>query len=207
MHQGFGEGACALSFGDSCFQLESGSEDCLFLNIWTPYLPKPQKPPLVTGMALKPVMFWLHGDVYEFGTGSNPTFDGGNLARRRRCHQHQLSARDPRILALEWVRQNIQDFGGNPERIPIFGQSAGVASVRAMMASLKAAGKFSGAIAMSNPDGFRRPKKSDELQVWPQGMLGSNGTNIRVHLMMGIAAEDGTLMLIYPRNDTSDNVD
>jgi carboxylesterase type B len=58
------------------------------------------------------------------------------------------------ITALEWVRQNIHHFGGDPDRITIFGQSAGAGSVRAMIASPKAAGKFSSAIMLSNLGGI-----------------------------------------------------
>ncbi|KZL79315.1 carboxylesterase from carbohydrate esterase family gh10 [Colletotrichum incanum] len=91
-------------------------------------------------MALKPVMFWLHGGVYKFAGTSR-----GDVV---------VITINYRLRTLGFLALDNCDFGGNPERIPIFGQSAGAASVRVTIASPKAAGKFSGAIAMSNLGGF-----------------------------------------------------
>jgi carboxylesterase type B len=55
-----------------------GAEDCLFLNIYTTFLPRSRK----SKDKLRPVMFWIHGGAFTGGTGSDPTFDGGNLAAR-----------------------------------------------------------------------------------------------------------------------------
>jgi carboxylesterase type B len=170
MYKGSGGNATALNFGSQCAQGNSGSEDCLFLNIWTPHLPRSK----CSKKALKPVMFWIHGGAFTGGTGSDPTFDGGNIAARgdvvmvavnyRLSTLGFLALKDgvtngnfglaDQILALDWVRANIQDFGGDPDRITIFGQSAGAGSVRAMMASPKALGKFAGAIPLSNLGGL-----------------------------------------------------
>ncbi|KAI1265181.1 cholinesterase [Xylariaceae sp. FL1019] len=177
----------ATEYGEMCVQYGQGSEDCLFLNIFTPYLP------LSSGnQGLKPVMFWIHGGAFTGGTGSDPTFDGGNQAARsdvvvRLCTESPsttvsealgfsrwtIGSRMDRsrntqtytfrrnygladqITALDWVRKNIRDFGGDPNRITVFGQSAGAASARALMASPKAAGKFAGAIPMSNLGGIQ----------------------------------------------------
>ena len=69
----------ALRFGSECAQANNvGSEDCLFLNIWTPYLPHTDAMP----GKLKPVMFWIHGGAFTSGTGSDPTFDGDGLVSR-----------------------------------------------------------------------------------------------------------------------------
>jgi carboxylesterase type B len=157
----------ALSFGSQCVQAGNvGSEDCLFLNIWTPYLPKEGN----TSESLKPVMFLIHGGAFTGGTGSDSTFDGSGLASRgdvvlvtinyRLTTLGFLALDDgvtngnfglaDQITALDWVRENIRDFGGDPERITIFGQSAGAASVRALMGSPKAIGKFAAAIPQSN---------------------------------------------------------
>ncbi|KAI9693000.1 MAG: hypothetical protein M1822_004995 [Bathelium mastoideum] len=144
-----------------------GSEDCLFLNVWSPYLPlnKTQTPG-----KLKPVMFWIHGGAFMDGTGSDPTFDGGNLASRgdvvvvtinyRLTTLGFLALNDSitngnygigdQVTALDWVHAHISDFGGDPTQITIFGQSAGAASVRALLASPKAMGKYSAAIMESN---------------------------------------------------------
>jgi carboxylesterase type B len=73
----------ALTFGADCAEgtntgLQAGAEDCLFLNIFTTFLPRQS----VSGNKLKPVMFWIHGGAFQGGTGADPTFDGGNLASR-----------------------------------------------------------------------------------------------------------------------------
>jgi carboxylesterase type B len=132
------------------------------LNIFTPYLPRSKY--LDGEDSLKPVMFWIHGGAYSFGSGSDTHYDGANMASRgdvvvvtinyRLTTLGFLALEDgvtngnygmgDQITALDWVRTNIRDFGGNPDRITIFGQSAGAASVRAMMASPKALGKFLG---------------------------------------------------------------
>lgn len=119
-------------------------------------------------------MFWIHGGAFVSGTGSDPTFDGANFASRgdvvlvtinyRLSTLGFLALDDGRtngnfgladqITALEWVQKNIQNFGGDPNRITIFGQSAGAGSVRALMGSPRAIGKFSSAIMMSNLGGL-----------------------------------------------------
>ena len=158
----------ATSFGSECAQGAAGSEDCLFLNIWTPYLPG-QDSKSDKG-ALKPVMFWIHGGALIGGTGNDNTFDGGSVASRgdvvlvainyRLSTLGYLALDDgvtngnfglaDQINALDWVRAHIRDFGGDPDRVTIVGQSAGAGSVRAILASPKAEGKFAGAIQMSN---------------------------------------------------------
>lgn len=179
----------ALTFGSECVQGAAGSEDCLFLNIWTPYLPAKDEE---SEDKLKPVMFWIHGgavsspmksiSVWEAklssnimsqftgGTGSDPTFDGGSLVSRGDVVVITINYRlgtlgflalddgvtngnfglADQITALDWVHQHIKDFGGDPSRITIFGQSAGAASVRALLASPKAIGKYAAAIPQSN---------------------------------------------------------
>ena len=119
------------------------------------------------------MMLWIYGGGYATGTANDPTFDGGSIASRGdvvmvacnyRLGAFGFLALDDGVTkgnyglgdainALDWVRRNIQDFGGDPERITIFGQSAGAASVRAIMASPKAKGKFKAAIPMSNLGG------------------------------------------------------
>lgn len=160
----------ATDYGPQCWQTGTtpGSEDCLFLNVFTPYLPKGDSS--AKNQKLKPVMFWIHGGAFTSGTGSDPTFDGGSLVSRgdvvlvtinyRLSTLGFLSFNDgiikgnyglaDQVVALDWVHQNIAAFGGDPERITIFGQSAGAASVRALLASPKAIGKFASAIAQSN---------------------------------------------------------
>ncbi|KAL1875197.1 hypothetical protein Daus18300_003268 [Diaporthe australafricana] len=171
-YTGSNSSVSATTFGSACAQGSTGSEDCLFLNIWTPYLPNPDSKS--DKSALKPVMFWIHGGAFTGGTGSDNTFDGGSVASRGDvilvAINYRLStlgflALDDgvtngnfgladQINALDWVRANIQDFGGDPDRITLMGQSAGAGSVRAIMASPEAEGKFAGAIPMSNLGGL-----------------------------------------------------
>jgi carboxylesterase type B len=170
---GSGMAMSALQYGSQCVQgSSSGSEDCLFLNIWTSYLPKAGC--TAKKSKLKPVVFWIHGGAFTGGTGNDATFDGANFVSRGDVVQVAINYRlttlgflalkdgvtngnfglADQINALDWVRKNIQDFGGDPDRITIFGQSAGAGSVRAMMASPKAAGKFASAIPLSNLGGI-----------------------------------------------------
>ncbi|KAI0631083.1 carboxylesterase from carbohydrate esterase [Trametes polyzona] len=157
----------ARNFRSQCIQAgsTSGSEDCLFLNIWTPFIPSPG-----SRTPLKAVMFWIHGGAFTGGTGSDSTFDGSSLASRgdvvlvtinyRLSTLGFLALDDGKtngnfgiadqVAALDWVREHIAAFGGDKDRITIFGQSAGAASVRALMGSPKAIGKYAAAVPMSN---------------------------------------------------------
>ncbi|KAH9947522.1 carboxylesterase from carbohydrate esterase [Amylocystis lapponica] len=159
----------ATEFGTACIQqnIPTGSEDCLFLNVWTPYIPSNAT---VSLKLLKPVMFWIHGGAFDSGTGADPTFAGGNMASRgdivvvtmnyRLSTLGFLALSDGKtngnfgiadqIAALDWVRDHISAFGGDPERITIAGQSAGAAAVRALLGSPEAIGKYAAAIPMSN---------------------------------------------------------
>lgn len=171
VYEGNGERAAALNYPPICLQGPGGSEDCLFLNIWTPYLPRPST---ASQADLLPVMFWLHGGEYRVGSGNDPTFDGGNLASRGDLVVVTVNYRlgtlgflalddgetngnyglGDQFTALEWVRRNIQDFGGDPDRITIFGQSSGASSGRVMLSSPKSLGQFFGVIMQSNPGGL-----------------------------------------------------
>lgn len=162
----------ALTFGSECVQGGNvGSEDCLFLNIWSPSLPLDSDPP---STQLKPVLFWIHGGAFTSGTGSDPTFDGGSLVSRgdvvvvtinyRLGTLGFLALEDGKtkgnfgladqVTALKWVSEHIKAFGGDPSRVTIAGQSAGAASVRALLASPEAAGLFAAAIPQSNLAGL-----------------------------------------------------
>ncbi|KAJ3050950.1 hypothetical protein HK097_008074 [Rhizophlyctis rosea] len=151
--------------GPQCFQYGSGAEHCLFLNVYTPYIPKSG-----SRAKLRPVHFWIHGGGFEGGKGSD--FDGGELASREDVvtvtFNYRLGAYGfmtipgvlngnygigDQIVALDWTIKNIAKFGGDPDAITINGGSAGAASVRALLGSPKAIGKFAAAIAMSNLGG------------------------------------------------------
>ncbi|KAJ7253556.1 cholinesterase [Mycena rebaudengoi] len=165
----------ALNFGSACAQGNSasnhGSEDCLFLNVFTPFLPAPSKR---SSTKLLPVMAWIHGGGFTGGEASDAVYDGGNLASRgdvvvvsinyRLSTLGFLALNDGKtkgnygigdqITALNWVRTHIASFGGDPDRVTIFGQSAGAGSVRALLGAPPAFGLFKGAIAESNLGGF-----------------------------------------------------
>jgi para-nitrobenzyl esterase len=139
-------------------------EDCLYLNVFTPQAGATER---------KPVMVWIHGGALVFGGGGLSLYDGSALARRGAVvvtinyrlgplgfFAHPALERAvpggpvnfgllDQIAALRWVRSNIAAFGGDPERVTVFGQSAGAQSVLALMASPLAQGLFSGAIAQS----------------------------------------------------------
>jgi para-nitrobenzyl esterase len=141
------------------------SEDCLVLNVWTPAL---------TGD--RPVMVWLHGRGYSAGAGSEGWYDGAHMAQRGDIVvitiNHRLNVfghlylaetggdefaasglvglLDAR-LALEWVRDNIRAFGGNPNNVTIFGESGGGSKVATMMGIPSAKGLFHKAVIQSGP--------------------------------------------------------
>lgn len=145
------------------------NEDCLFLNVWTPSLEnaRPGK---------RPVMVWFHGGGFNYGSGSWPAYDGRNLASRHDVVvvtvNHRLNAfgymylgnllGEPYatsgnagqldlIAVLEWVRDNIAEFGGDPGNVTIFGQSGGGGKVSALLAMPGAKGLFHRAIIESGP--------------------------------------------------------
>ncbi len=140
------------------------SEDCLFLNIWAP---RESREP-------RPVMVWIHGGGFFNGAASLPIYDGTRIAEHGvvlvsinyRLNvfgffaHPALSAESPHgasgnyglmdmVAALEWVRDNIAAFGGDPQRITIFGESAGGGAVMALMLAPQAAGLFHRAISGS----------------------------------------------------------
>jgi para-nitrobenzyl esterase len=143
------------------------SEDCLQLNVWTTSLDEDSK---------LPVMVWIHGGGHYSGTSHLPVYDGTNLAKRGVvlvsikyrigrlgffAHPALISEAgrlgEPtgnygimdQIAALEWVKANIAAFGGNPERVTIFGESGGGRSVNWLMTSPLSEGLFAGAISQS----------------------------------------------------------
>ncbi|KZT04484.1 carboxylesterase from carbohydrate esterase [Laetiporus sulphureus 93-53] len=178
----------ATSFGSMCIQtgLPSGSENCLFLNIWTPYIPLNGS--TASSNSLKPVMFWIHGGAYTSGSGSDSIFYGSNMASRGdivvvtinyRLSTLGFLALDDgvtngnfgladQIAALDWVQTYISAFGGDPTRITIAGQSAGASSVRALLGSPPAIGKYAAVISMSNLAGSNYATTYSEYMTIPE---------------------------------------
>ncbi len=141
------------------------SEDCLYLNIWTPAKSADER---------LPVLVWIYGGGFAFGSTSTPVHNGEHLARKGvvlvsinyrvgslgfLAHP-ELSAESPhkvsgnyglqdQIAGLRWVQRNIAAFGGDPAKVTIFGESAGGISVSMLCASPEAKGLFRGAISQS----------------------------------------------------------
>ena len=140
------------------------SEDCLHLNVWTNGLDARKRP----------VMVWLHGGGFTSGSGSYTMYDGANMARKHDVVtvtvNHRLNsfgflyladiggakfanASNAGMLdvvaALEWVRDNIANFGGDPNNVTIFGQSGGAGKVSTLLAMPAAKGLFHRAIVQS----------------------------------------------------------
>ena len=141
----------------------SQDEDCLYLNVYTPS----------ADSGRRPVLFWIHGGGFTHGTAAEPLYDGGPLATRgdvvvvtinyrlgvfgylhledhlpgrglsANCGQLDM------IAALEWTRDNIEGFGGDPGNVTIFGESAGAAAVGTLLAMPGAKGLFHKAILQS----------------------------------------------------------
>ncbi|MFD7326486.1 carboxylesterase/lipase family protein [Streptomyces sp. NPDC059875] len=140
-------------------------EDVLSLNIWSP----------VDVSRPRPVLFWIHGGAYTFGSSAQPDYDGAALARAGltvvTCNYrlgfegfgHVPGFPDNRglldqIAALEWVRDNISAFGGDPDNVTVAGQSAGGGSIACLMTSPRAEGLFRRAVAHSVPDATFPPQ-------------------------------------------------
>lgn len=160
----------ATAYGGACAQPydSAGVEDCLFINIQTPYIPK-----YGSKQNLRPVHFWIHGGGFTGGSGADAGSDGGQLSSREDIVVVNVNYRlttlgflavpgtnimgnygiADQITGLEWTVQNIAGFGGDPTRIVINGESAGAGSVRTLLGSPKAIGKYRGSIAMSNLGG------------------------------------------------------
>ena len=160
-------------FGDMCiqnpgwvgmdaFEHHSQSEDCLYLNIWTPAASAEEE---------LPVLFWIHGGGFQGGLGDEELYHGWSLAAKgvlvvsinyrlgalgflahpelSRESEHGVSGNYgllDQIAALRWVKKNIRGFGGDPNRIVLDGQSAGGMSVGALISSPLTSGLYSAAI-------------------------------------------------------------
>jgi len=145
-------------------RLTGGQEDCLYLNVFAP------APAAGGGSGGRPVMVWIHGGAFIGGSGSVRWYDGSTFATRGGAVvvtiNYRLGAlgfldlgeRYPssgncglldQIAALQWVQDNIESFGGDPQRVTVFGESAGAMSIGALLAMPAAAGLFHRAILQS----------------------------------------------------------
>lgn len=164
----------ASTFGNTCIQRNEdnqteiiGSEDCLYLNVWTPTL---------NSSANLPVMVWIHGGSLQLSNGNWPTFSPTSklanstnvvyVSMNYRLHAFGFMALDiltarsahrssgnygfmDQQLALQWVQRNIKNFGGNPDLVTVFGQSSGGTSIIGLLASPLSKGLFHRAWMMS----------------------------------------------------------
>lgn len=163
-------------------------EDCLRLNVWTPALDD----------ARRPVLVWLHGGGFAAGSGHDiPAFDGTSLAATGEAvvvtlnhrlnllgfldlsawgEEHADSGNVGMldiVAALQWVRDNIARFGGDPDRVTIFGQSGGGAKVNALMAMPAARGLYHRAMVLSGSFAmFNTPRRSAQLSALVLDELG-----------------------------------
>lgn len=137
--------------------MKGGSEDCLFLNVYTPDLSEK-----------KPVMFWIHGGAFMSGNGDTTLYGPEHLVKKDVVvvsinHRYSsfgfLSTGDENapgnqglkdiVLALEWIQKNVKNFGGDPDQVTIFGHSAGSVAVDHMLISDTTKGLFQAAIMQS----------------------------------------------------------
>jgi para-nitrobenzyl esterase len=169
------------------------SEDCLYLNVWAPSK--------FQGRSL-PVYVWFHGGGYSEGAGSIDVYDGANLASRGLVvvtvnyrlgalgflALPQLSAESPHhvsgnygfldgVAALQWVKENISAFGGDPTKVTIGGQSAGSGMVHNFCSSPLAKGLFRAAIAESGTSLISRMKSLSDAEKNGQDFLKSKNIN------------------------------
>ncbi|KAI5481310.1 hypothetical protein MNV49_004932 [Pseudohyphozyma bogoriensis] len=161
----FGPGCFSGSYsGNSSYNPWGQSEDCVSINIFTPYLPGAEKS--TDTKALKPVMYWVHGGST---TPSDPSFEPAGLITRSDIVLVSVSYRQGTagsltlddgfvtgnygiadlVAGLQWIHDHIEAFGGNPKNVTIFGQSAGGESAMSVVKSPKAKGLITGAILQS----------------------------------------------------------
>lgn len=167
------------------------SEDCLYLNIWTPGLDD----------CYRPVMVWIHGGAFTLGSGSHPQFSGNILAGRGNVVIVTINYRLgllgflnlkevtggimpstgnegllDQIAALTWVRENISAFGGDPDNITLFGESAGAMSIGCLMAMPQAQDLFNKVILQSGAASKAKPL--DQAVQHAQMFLDTIGLNV-----------------------------
>ena len=169
-------------------------EDCLSLNVWSP-APDGKK---------RPVMFWIHGGGFLVGSGASPLYNGKNLSKNgdvvvvtinyrmgalgflyfndikgsKTGFDNNLGIRD-QVAALQWVKENIAAFGGDPEAVTIFGESAGAISVLTLMNMPSAKGLFKRAIVESAvPESLMPPKVATEMTLRYLKMLNISPDNL-----------------------------
>lgn len=153
---------------------EGSREDCLYLNIWSPGADKKRRP----------VMVWIHGGAFMYGSGSSETYNGTSFAQTGDVvvvtsnyrlgvfgflHLEEIGGEPfagsgncgilDQVAALKWVRENIEAFGGDPNNVTVFGESAGAMSIGALLGTKDAEGLFHKAILQSGAANNVLPSK------------------------------------------------
>ncbi|HEX5119928.1 MAG TPA: carboxylesterase family protein [Pseudonocardiaceae bacterium] len=164
---------------------QDADEDWLTINVWSP------DPGAGAGL---PVMVWIQGGAYAIGMSGLPEYDGGRLAREggvvvvtfNYCVGIEGFAQIEgapanrglldQVAALEWVRDNIRAFGGDPDLVTVFGESAGGGSVAALLAMPRAAGLFRRAVAQSVPGTFFTTELAEDIAAACSAELGLRPT-------------------------------
>ncbi len=207
---------CPQPVREGATRVEEQSEDCLYLNIWTGAESSDER---------RPVMLWIHGGTLITGSGSRPTYDGAALARKGAvlvtinyrlgplgylahpeltAESEQSSSGNygllDQIAALQWVQRNIASFGGDPNRVTIFGESAGSWSVCYLVATPLAKGLFHQAIGESG-GGFSpiAHLKEDRLGVGSAEAIG-------VRFAAAMEADQGSGALEVMRGQTAQEI-
>ncbi|GAB3057776.1 carboxylesterase family protein [Intrasporangium mesophilum] len=159
----------AMAADDDGGAADGDDDEWLTVNVWSADL-----------NARLPVMVWIQGGAYTFGMSGLPEYDGSNLAREGVVlvtFNYRVGLEGfgyveglppnrgllDQVAALEWVQANIGAFGGDPDRVTVFGQSAGGGSVAALLAMPRAAGLFHRAIAQSVPGTFFTPRLAADI--------------------------------------------
>jgi para-nitrobenzyl esterase len=226
-------------------EAERWDEDCLRLNVWTTAVDADGG----RSGDLRPVMVWIHGGAFEMGSGSSPLYHGDRFAREGVVYVSinyrlgslgflELGGLDPslagsgnvglldQVAALEWVRDNISAFGGDPGNVTVFGESAGAMSVSLLLTMPSARGLFHKAIVQSGSLVSCRPAdlaRSDAAEFMALGgwagvddLLAADVTELlAAHASMGAArisaadevlAEAGTALAALPFRPVGDGV-
>ena len=213
----------ASEFGANCAQAgwprgsgsiaEGSSENCLYLNLWLPAGTKPG--------AKLPIMVWIHGGAFVGGSGSSPGFSGVEFAKQgiilvtfnyrlgrlgffafpalSKEHPEELKGNYgymDQIAALKWVQQNIVSFGGDPNNITIFGESAGGVSVHSLLTIPLAKGLFHKAISQSGGgrDGVLTGRPMREDGVDPHYPVSAETIGVNFAHRYGIEGTDAAAL-------------
>jgi para-nitrobenzyl esterase len=172
---------------------EPQAEDCLFLNVWTP----------AADNARRAVLVWIHGGAFVHGSGSSPVRPGKTLPLRGGVVlvtinyrlgalgflplKHLPGSKIPatgnealldQVLALQWIRDNIAAFGGDPNNVTVFGESAGAMSIGALMAMPQSGGLFQKAILQSGASTFRPLDHAVKIAEKYLGILGRKASDV-----------------------------